>query len=202
MSYFKEFPKVVINKQEVLDITRKVSLSSALKFASIDYSNYTLQDGDTPEMIAHYYYDDVELAWLVLLSNDIVDPYTQWYKTQEQLEEYIKVQYETQSGTTGDVEITTYDENGVATTSTVSAVLEWTKKPTIASNIVRYQSKLTPEIQINYATYIANPTAEFEVVRIYDEEYNLNESRRTIKLVNKSYLGFIRNRFKEVINGG
>jgi len=202
MSYFKEFPKVVINKQEVLDITRKISLSSALKFTSIDYSNYLLKDGDTPEMIAHYYYDDVELAWLVLLSNDIVDPYTQWYKTQEQLEEYIKVQYETQSGTTGDVEITTYDENGVATTSTVSAVLEWTKKPTIASNIVRYQSKLTPEIQINYATYIANPTAEFEVVRIYDEEYNLNESRRTIKLVNKSYLGFIRNRFKEVINGG
>ena len=120
MSYFKEFPKVVINKQEVLDITRKVSLSSALKFSSIDYSNYSLQDGDTPEMIAHYYYDDVELAWLVLLSNDIVDPYTQWYKTQEQLEEYIKVQYETQSGTTGDVEITTYDENEVATTSTVS----------------------------------------------------------------------------------
>ena len=184
MSYFKEFPKVVINKQEVLDITRKVSLSSALKFTSLDYSNYSLQDGDTPEMIAHYYYDDVELAWLVLLSNDIVDPYTQWYKTQEHLEEYIKVQYETKSGTTGD------------------AVLEWTKKPTIASNIVRYQSKLTPEIQINYATYIANPTAEFEVVRIYDEEYNLNESRRTIKLVNKSYLGFIRNRFKEVINGG
>ena len=102
MSYFKEFPKVVINKQEVLDITRKVSLSSALKFTSLDYSNYSLQDGDTPEMIAHYYYDDVELAWLVLLSNDIVDPYTQWYKTQEQLEEYIKVQYETQSGTTGD----------------------------------------------------------------------------------------------------
>jgi hypothetical protein len=184
MSYFKEFPTVIIDNQEVLDITRKVKLTSMLKASALDYSNYTLAEGDKPESVAYYYYDNPEYAWLVLMANDIVDPYTQWYKTNEELEAYIKVQYESLSGTTGD------------------AVLDWTKNTTIAGNIVHYKSVYDPNIQINRATYVSAPSGEFYAVRIYDHEVELNEGRRTIQLLNKSYLAFIEDRFSVVINGG
>ena len=183
MSYFREFPTVIINNQEVLDITRKVKLTSMIRSTAFDYTNYTLDEGDKPESIAYYYYDNPEYAWLVLMANDIVDPYTQWYKTTEELESYIKVQYETQSGTTGD------------------AVLDWTKSTGIASNIVHYKSLYDSNIRINRASYVAAPTAEFYPVRIYDHEVELNEGRRTIRLLNKSYLSFIEDRFSAVING-
>ena len=43
---------------------------------------------------AYYYYNDPEMAWLVLSINDIVDPYTQWPKDQRSLDNYIIKQYE------------------------------------------------------------------------------------------------------------
>ena len=183
MTYFREFPTVVINNQEVLDITRKVKLTSDFKLSAMDYSNYTLDEGDKPEDVAYYYYDNPEYAWLVLLSNDIVDPYSQWYKSNEELELYIKSQYETESGTTGD------------------DVLVWARNAALASNIVHYQSIYDSNIKSNRATYRANPTTEFYAVRVYDYEVELNEGKRTIQLLNKSYLSLIDDRFSAVING-
>jgi hypothetical protein len=183
MSYFREFPTVVINNQEVLDITRKVKLISDFKLSALDYSDYTLDEGDKPEDIAYYYYDNPEYAWLVLLANDIVDPYTQWYKSNLELEAYIKVQYETASDTTGD------------------DVLIWSKNAGLAGNIVHYRSIYDPNVRINRPTYIANPTGEFYAVRVYDYEMELNEGRRTIQLLNRSYLPMINDRFSAVING-
>lgn len=183
MAYFKHFPTVVIKGQEVLDITRKVRLSKALREVSLDYLSYTLDEGDKPEDIANYYYDNAEYAWLVLMANDIVDPYSEWYKTGEELNSYIKVQYESASGLTGD------------------AVLEWSKNAGIASNIVFYRSIYDKDVQINRATYQKTPTGEFYAVRVYDREVELNESKREISLINKSYLSFIEERFTAVING-
>ena len=57
-----------------------------IRSTAFDYTNYTLDEGDKPESVAYYYYDNPEYAWLVLMANDIVDPYTQWYKTTEELE--------------------------------------------------------------------------------------------------------------------
>lgn len=183
MSYFKHFPTVMIKGQEVLDITRKVKLSAALRSVSLEYLSYTLDEGDKPEDIANYYYDSPNYAWLVLMSNDIVDPYTEWYKSVDELEAYIKVQYEAESGLTGD------------------EVLAWSKNVSLAGNIVHYRSMYEPSVQINRATYQNTPAAEFYAMRVYDYEAELNESRREINLINKSYLSFIEDRFVEVING-
>ena len=183
MGYFREFPTVIINNQEVLDITRKVRLSGDFKLSALDYSDYTLDEGDKPEDIAYYYYDNPEYAWLVLLANDIVDPYTQWYKSTLELEAYIKSQYEKAADTTGD------------------DVLAWSKNTSLAGNIVHYQSVYESKVRINRATYKANPTAEFYAVRVYDHEVELNEGRRTIQLLNKSYLAMIDDRFSAVLNG-
>lgn len=183
MGYFREFPTVIIDNQEVLDLTRKVRLSASFKLSALDYSDYTLEEGDKPETVAYYYYDDPEYAWLVLLANDIVDPYTQWYKSTLELEAYIKSQYEEASGTTGD------------------NVLVWARNTNLASNILCYKSIYDSDIKINRATYKANPTAEFYAVRVYDYEVELNEGRRTIQLLNKSYLATIEDRFSAVLNG-
>ena len=40
-----------------------------------DFDYYDVKDGETPEMIAYKYYDDVELHWTIFLVNNIVDYY-------------------------------------------------------------------------------------------------------------------------------
>jgi len=137
MSYFKHFPTTTYDNKIVLDITRKAKFDSIVKDGALDYMSYTIEEGERPEDVAYYYYDDASLAWLVLLSNNILDPYTQWPKSQENLEKYIIAQYESQSGTTG------------------REVLDWAKNATISANIVHYQSQYDDEVRLNRASFVA-----------------------------------------------
>ena len=133
--YFSEFPTTTFGGQVVLDITRKAQLKRLVKSSALAYMNYTVQDGERPEDVAFYYYDDPAFAWLVLLSNDIVDPYTEWPKTDRDLNEMIKVKYASQANATGE------------------AVVEWTKNGTIGANVIHYQSLIDPEIKLNRASF-------------------------------------------------
>ena len=185
MSYFSRFPTTSFNGQEVLDITRKASLSKAAKTNALSYMSYTVKEGERPEDIAYYYYDDPSYAWLVLASNNIVDPYTQWPKNHNAFERYIMNEYESASGTTG------------------YAVIEWSKNATLGANIVEYRTHSDSNIKLNRASYLAqddNEKSEFYPVRVYDYEFQLNESRREIVLTNKSYLEDIDSQLKEELN--
>tara|TARA_R110000764_G_scaffold616_3_gene2361 strand:+ start:102 stop:650 length:549 start_codon:yes stop_codon:yes gene_type:complete len=181
MSYFSKFPLVTRNGVTTLDITRRPKISKSV--SAYQYLPYTVEEGMKPEDVAFYYYGDAELAWLVLLANDVIDPYTHWPKSQPNLESYIKKQYATQSGTTGD------------------AVLIWSKNTSITNNIKHYESRYVPDVKINHTTYVANPTAEFRPIRIYDYEFALNESRRQILLFNKNYMGDIESLLEKSLNG-
>ena len=185
MSYFCRFPTTSFNGEEVVDITRKVALSNTTRDNALSYMSYTVKEGERPEDIAYYYYDDPSYAWLVLASNNIVDPYTQWPKNHNAFERYIMNEYESASGTTG------------------YAVIEWSKNATLGANIVEYRTHSDSNIKLNRASYLAhddNEKSEFYPVRVYDYEFQLNESRREIVLTNKSYLEDIDSQLKEELN--
>jgi hypothetical protein len=252
MSYFKHFPTTIYNNYELADITRRIEISKIVKDSALDYMSYTVEEGERPEDVAYFYYDDPGFAWLVLTANDIIDPYTQWPKSQDNLEKYIIAQYEKASGKKG------------------KEVIDWARNETIASNIVRYQSLLDPEVSINRASFVAlgnthivtlenavigesytikelgdvsnsdwntaggtsgqnysvgssiqivnnpasilksqtarvelpnetNPAREYYPVRAYDYEFNLNEERREIVLVNKGYLSQVKEQIETIL---
>ena len=183
--YFNNFPLTKFNNVDLLDITRKVELEKIVKSEALAYMNYIVEEGEKPEDVAFYYYDDPAYAWLVLLSNNIIDPYTHWPKDQESFSEYMKVQYASQAGTTGE------------------GVIEWTKNATIGANILHYQSSIDPNIRLNRASYLNssdNERAEFFPVRIYDYEFDQNEQRRQIVLVNKALLPLVKAQMEPLLN--
>ena len=183
--YFSAFPTTDFNGTTLLDITRRAKLSDIVQSGTLSYMNYRVEEGEKPEDVAFYYYDDPALAWLVLLANDIIDPYTQWPKSIKGFEEYLKVQYAAKSGTTGD------------------AVIEWCKNATIGANILHYQSHTDPNITLNRASYLNasnEARAEFYPVRVYDYEFELNESNREIVLINKSLAPYIKDKLEATLN--
>tara|TARA_R110000744_G_scaffold188954_9_gene308194 strand:- start:6420 stop:6974 length:555 start_codon:yes stop_codon:yes gene_type:complete len=182
MSYFTHYPKTKFGDVTLLDITRRAKLTELVKTSALSYMSYTVQEDEKPEDVAFYYYDDPSYAWLVLMSNNIVDPYTHWPKSALNLEAYIKSEYALKSGTTGD------------------AVIEWSKNATIGSNIVEYRSHIDPDIKLNRSSYLNTPTSEFYPVRVYDYEFELNEERREIVLMNKGFLPTIADQLGSVLN--
>ena len=99
MSYFELFPALYYSLddntsgQMVQDIFRRVVLSDEIKNNSVLYETYLIQDGDTPEILAEKLYNDASLGWVILITNEILDPRFQWPMTWYQLEKHTDRKY-------------------------------------------------------------------------------------------------------------
>ena len=100
MSYFDMFPKVFYdnkgngNYSVMTNLLRRVKLVDDAKLNIVDFDYYDVKDGETPEMIAHKYYGDVNLHWTILTVNEIVDYYEDWPMSVQRFEEFVKEKYE------------------------------------------------------------------------------------------------------------
>ena len=119
-NYFDKMPIINYNGYQVRDLTRRnrflpVSISNPYLFLP-----YTITDNDKPEDIAYYYYGSTDYTWLVLLANNIIDPYHDWPLGEEDFNKYLINKYEKESGKKG------YE------------VVDWTQNENLSDNIVYY----------------------------------------------------------------
>ena len=100
MSYFEMFPSIYYSakgdgKYTVMkDLMSRVKLISKVKENILGFDYYDVKDGETPEMIAHKYYGDVNLHWIILVTNDIIDYYEDWPMSVQRFEEFVKEKYD------------------------------------------------------------------------------------------------------------
>ncbi len=99
--YFKEFPVIFYNfkiaeknvLRAVKDITINVRIKKEILKNLTQYSEYTIQDGDTPERIAERYYGNSNYHWVIMLANERFDYTTDFPLTNDQLLEFVKQKY-------------------------------------------------------------------------------------------------------------
>tara|TARA_X000000950_G_scaffold94639_1_gene119320 strand:+ start:564 stop:1088 length:525 start_codon:yes stop_codon:yes gene_type:complete len=102
--YFDMIPKIYYDskandKYDLLtNLMTRVKLRTDIKGDIFDYDYYDVIDGETPEMIAHKYYDNPELHWTILVANDIVDYYEDWPMSVQRFEEFVKDKYANPQG--------------------------------------------------------------------------------------------------------
>jgi hypothetical protein len=58
---------------------------------SFDY--YTIGEGETPDMVSNKFYKDPGFHWLILMFNDIIDPFGQWPMAHQDLYNYATSKY-------------------------------------------------------------------------------------------------------------
>jgi hypothetical protein len=99
--YFEKFPKIVysldggVSGFPVTDIFRRVRAQTQELLTAAAYDEYDIKDGETPEIIAHKFYGNSDLHWVILIANDIIDPRWEWPLTSAQLKNYITDKYGT-----------------------------------------------------------------------------------------------------------
>jgi hypothetical protein len=96
MAFFRQFPRTFYNIDNTLvnipDIFRRVVPTDL--FDNMSYMlEYDIQDGQKPEHISYDMYDTVDYYWLILVCNNIIDPYHDWPKSQLDLVEFAKQRY-------------------------------------------------------------------------------------------------------------
>lgn len=97
--YFNAFPTIKYyfdddTKQTLAThITRRASFVREV-ISNIDvYDEYFIAEGEFPETVANRVYGNSFYHWIILLFNDIIDPYEQWPKSTDTLVKYSSRKY-------------------------------------------------------------------------------------------------------------
>jgi len=102
MAYFSKFPVMQyptglntgsLKFVYVRNLLRRISLTETAKNESSVFLSYDVKDGEKPEHIAERVYGSADMHWIILLCNEIIDPYNDWYKSQNALEQYTSKKY-------------------------------------------------------------------------------------------------------------
>jgi hypothetical protein len=211
--YFNYFSKTFYTSDDdspgldtVTNIISRFAFENSLKENSAAFYPYNIQESDTPEIIARKFYDNSERHWIVLLFNNIIDPQWDWPLKEKTLIDYIDSKY---------------SANGAANT-TVQTGIAWAMS---TNNVQSYFKIITrtsfdgtetiEKLSVDANTY-ANVTPSLnsytlqdgtsitqtvtkETQSYYQYEVDLNEAKRTIKLIKPEFVPAIEKEFKKVI---
>lgn len=174
------------NRILTTDITRRFSVANFVRNNKVTFDEYYVQDGERPDIIAHGYYDDSSLDWLVLLTNEIHDPYYEWPLSYEQFNAYLRQKY-------GSVEY------AMRTTHHYEQI---TQEHQIINDYGEKRILQEKTLVVDYTTYASLTNSQRKIVSIFDYEQNLNDERRHIYLIDLHYTQLIKEQHPYVFEEG
>ena len=99
MSYFSNFPVIPYDAEgngklkDVTNLLRRVVVRTKIEENTSVFDTYDVKEGETPEIIAHKLYGDINLHWVILLFNKVKDRYHDWPMTQRQFDLFMIDKY-------------------------------------------------------------------------------------------------------------
>jgi hypothetical protein len=174
--YFEKIPVIGYDiagdgeRRVAVNLLQRVKIREILKQSYLIFYEYDVKDGETPEIIADKLYGTSQYHWIVLLANDIVDPYYDWPMSYENLIATIRKKY------------------GTPTQDGLRFAYQ---------TIHHYEDKFG--VEIDETTYLSLPDAERTAVSLYDFEMNDNERKRRIRLLDKLYVDQIEQEMNDIM---
>ena len=211
--FFNYFPKTVYTANTsvggldtVTNIIARFGFEQRLKTNSAAFYKYSIQDSDTPEIIAHKYYENSERHWIVLMFNDIIDPQYDWPLKYENFINYVDKKYSANGAANTTV------QTGLAWAMNINNVHSYYKiiKRTSADGTV-----IQEKLQVDANTYanvgatsssitlqsgnIITQSVSKEKKTYYEYEQEENEAKREIVLLKPEFVPQIEKEFKKII---
>jgi hypothetical protein len=196
MKYFETLPKIVVtdknkNSKILTNLMTRASVVQKLLKNPLIFYDYNIQDSDTPELIAHKYYGDINRFWLVLFGNELIDPQWNWPLSTKVFGDYVASKY-TPSQLT---EVHHYEK-------IITKLDKGTDITTVETIVIDEETYNNLIESTNTYTLVTGPvtvTVTKNIVDNFGYEMHLNESKRSIKLINKKYANQIEDEFTKLM---
>tara|TARA_B100000214_G_scaffold146661_1_gene104816 strand:+ start:1541 stop:2431 length:891 start_codon:yes stop_codon:yes gene_type:complete len=185
MSYFSYLPNVEVRVSSyrinnvdpfkvAKNIFRRIKIREELDDIILGFTQYTIKNNQRPDQVALDVYGDMDLDWVVLLTNNIINLYDEWPMSEDELERYIDSEYEEDA----------------------DSVHHWvTQKITDARGRTLVKADRTVPENWTYTRPDGTAIPKDELVRpisVYDYESEKNDQKRNIYLLRKEYInGFV-----------
>ena len=195
MAYFNELPNISYpsllprsNKAEdriiVKNIFKRAKLRDDVDQAITAFNYYQIEDGMRPDMVAERLYNDPELDWVVLTSNNITNVRDQWPLSHNDLYEHMLEKYGSETNI-----------QGISHYETRQVLDEYNRVVVPAGLKVDFNFRFS---YMNFSNTIVtvNPVVPFTY---YDYEVKLNEEKRRIKILRPEYLNAYISEHREIM---
>lgn len=211
-TFLDTFPKIkydinrnkLSNYDTVVNITFRVGIIKNILSNFGTYFTYDIQEGDTPEILAHKVYNNPEAYWIILYANDIYDPQYDWPLSTSQFSSFISQKYGSIAWAKTNwhhyEKVITKEVDGIITTERYTINLDKLTDDELDVPYDYYENLAESQA---YTAYTVNGKTVKETisrnrVSYYDYENDLNESKRQIKIIKKEYYGQILNEFEKL----
>lgn len=188
-NYFSFFPKTPYDiskggsSKDVVNIMLRFITKLQLQDRTAVFYNYTIQDGDRPDIIAAKYYGDAKYDWIVMLTNNIFNVDYDWPLSSIDFESFIRSKYG--SFAASQQQVHHYEK--IIREDTTNTLGEYVKEKTI---------------QVDLETYTNTLPSLRKSVSAYDYEVDLNESKRNIRILDSKYLSRVVEEAERVLENG
>jgi len=184
MTYFKELPNIsyvsLLPKQnrsderiEVKNLFKRAKLRTDIDQSITAFDFYQIQDNERPDILAQRIYDDPELDWVILVTNNITSIRNQWPLSNNDLYTYCLEKY----GSDANIMATHHFE---------------TKETKDKYGRILLKGKLIVDENFSFTYTKDDNTSETinpaQSVSNYTYEQRLNEDKRKIRVIRPSLL--------------
>ena len=196
MAYFQELPNIsypsllpssskVEDRIIVKNIFRRSKLRTDVDQSLTAFNYYYVQEGQRPDILAQDLYQNSELDWVILTTNNITNIRDQWPLDHNDLHNYMLEKYGSEQNIAG---IHHYE--------TKKIVDEYGR------TVMREGLEVDVNFTFKYQNYtnsivIVNPVAP---ITNYQYETKLNEEKRKIRTLKPQYLGAFISEHKQIMN--
>jgi hypothetical protein len=205
MQYFDTLPKIIHTNNNgistiMTNLMARVSILPEILKNPMVYYKYDVQDGDTPEIVAHKYYDDPYRYWIVLFANKMLDPQWDWPLNSLQFNEYVNDKYgNTLSNLHHYEKVITKTTRGTDEDQTVTESFTISGEEFV-SLLYSHPFGIDPVRTFPLSTGVVDITIQPTPVTNYDYELNLNESKRNINILNSKYVDQLETEFQDLMS--
>jgi hypothetical protein len=196
MKYFNSLPKVVYTNENNVktiytNLMARASVIPSVLNNALVYYDYDIQDEDTPEIVSHKYYGDVNRFWIVMYCNQLLDPLWDWPLSSRKFEKYVLTKYGGTLSNTHHYEKVTTKINRTSNITTVETdiISEDDYNDTVYNSTSNYTVG-SDTISVNVAT---------KIVTNYEYEIKENDSKRSIKILNREYANRLEREFMDLM---
>jgi len=190
MQYFNSLPKVVYrdknnNRTLYTNLMSRASVVPGVLNNILSFYEYDIQDQDTPEIVAHKYYGDINRFWIILYCNQINDPLWDWPLSSVKFQKYILNKYD--GSNSGNLPSSVHHYEIIKQKTSSVSPNEIQEERIICSPEQYFSSPYFDSPTITIGTEVISFEITKKIVSNYEYEYELNESKRKIKILNKEY---------------
>jgi len=213
---------------EVVDIFRAVRLRKAVRDEVLLYTQYTIQDGERPDHVSMNLYGSTDYYWTFFMINEnLVNAFTDWPITQDELEHKIALKYQGYVMST-DTDVSNKFSKGEVLQGLVSGATTTILEKDTNLGLVKIGNTTgtftngelirgtttNDTMVLSYITSFADAVHHFEdtdgneimrsinAIPITNSEYEIieNEKRTQIRVIRPEYISRIAEEFYQQIN--